>query len=242
MYDYQKIEKNLKTKYMGRVFLQFDRVESTNVKCKNISQECPKGMLVLSEEDIEGNIYIKDDLKDYDKNILMSIIFKLKKEDFEREEIETIISYIGAASLIESAEIYFNNIEYYWEKVLIGENIVCEVDSSKSLKVNDRSIILGLKIYYKNDVLREDFISKLVNIIEKNYENAFIKNNFSNVVDTCSRNLKNKDTYIKVNKKNRKTVKELKDIYLDTTGRLIGTDGEDTINIRWKDYDINWCD
>lgn len=242
MYDYQKIEKNLKTKYMGRVFLQFDRVESTNVKCKNISQECPKGMLVLSEEDIEGNIYIKDDLKDYDKHILMSIIFKLKKEDFEREDIETIISYIGAASLIESAEIYFNNIEYYWEKVLIGENIVCEVDSSKSLKVNDRSIILGLKIYYKNDVLREDFISKLVNIIEKNYEDAFLKNNFSNVVGTCSRNLKNKDTYIKVNKKNRKTVKELKDIYLDTTGRLIGTDGEDTINIRWKDYDIDWCD
>jgi len=242
MYDYQIIEKNLKTKYVGRVFLQFDEVESTNVKCKNISQECPKGMLILSEEDAEGNLYTEDDLKEFNKNILMSIIFKLKKEDFEKENIETITSYIGASSLIEVGNKYFDNIEYYWEKIIKGENFLCEIDSVKSLKSNDRSIMLGLKVYYKKELKRENLITEITNKIEENFEKIFCDNDLLKVVEICNNCLKNKNKYIKINKKNRKTVKEIKDIYLDDSGRLIGKTKDDIFSIKWKDYDINWCD
>jgi hypothetical protein len=242
MYDYEAIEKNLKTKYVGRVFLQFDKIESTNAKCKNISPECPKGMMVLTEEDIEENIYIKEDIKNYDRSILMSIIFKLKKEDFEKENIETLITYAGASSLIDTSVNYFNNIKYHWEKVIKGDNFLCEVDSAKSLKSNDRSIMIGFKIYYNNKIEREQFIAEISNSLEENYEKMFNNGEINKIVDLCSRYLKNKDKYILINKKNRKTVNELKDINLDNSGSLIGKDGEKKIKIKWKEYDINWCD
>jgi hypothetical protein len=70
----------------------------------------------------------------------------------------------------------------------------------------------------------------------------FNNGEINKIVDLCSRYLKNKDKYILINKKNRKTVNELKDINLDNSGSLIGKDGEKNIKIKWKEYDINWCD
>ncbi len=242
MYDYEAIEKNLRTKYLGRVFLQFDKIESTKSKCKNISRECPEGMLVLTEEDIEGNIYIDEEVKDYDKSILMGVIFKLKKEDFEKENIETLITYIGVSSLIKNLLDYFDNIQYHWEKIIKGDNFLCEVDSIKSLKSNDRSIMLGYKLYYKKETDREYLVAEIANSLEKNYEKMFNDGEIDKIVNLCSKYLKNKDKYILINKKNRKTVNELKDINLDNSGNLTGKNGRKTLKIKWKEYDINWCD
>jgi|SRR6056297_789074 len=242
MYEYELIEKQLNTKYVGRVFLQFDNIESTTSKCRNISQTCPSGMLVLSEDDMEGNAYIKKDLKNFKNKVLMSLILKLDRNNFDKECVETLSSCIGSASLLSVGEEYFNNLIYYWEKVIKGKDFLAEVDSQKSLKSNDKSIILTFKIYYNADLKREIFIGKLLNKIENNINSVFIKNNTENIVDKCSSYLKSKNSYIMINKKNRKTVKRLENIGLNCEGNLMGKHNSEYICINWKDYKIEWCD
>jgi len=242
MYEYELIEKQLNTKYVGRVFLQFDNIESTTSKCRNISQTCPSGMLVLSEDDMEGNTYIKKDLKDFEKKVLMSLILKLDRNNFNKECIETLSSCIGAASLLSAAEEHFENLTYYWEKIIKGKDFLAEIDSQKSLKSNDKSIILSFKIYYNANFKREMLIGKLLNEIENNINNAFIKNNTENIVGKCSTYLKSKNSYIMINKKNRKTVKKLEKIELNGEGNLVGKHKSEDICIKWKDYKIEWYD
>lgn len=242
MYEYELIENELNTKYIGRVFLQFENIESTTVKCRNISQTCPAGMLVLSEDDIEGNTYLNKDLKNFDNKVLMSLILKLDRNNFRKEYIETLTNCIGAASLISVGEEYFENLAYYWEKVIKGKEFSAEIDSQKSLKSNDKTMILSFKIYYNAELNREILIAKLLNKIEENINLAFIKNQTDSVINKCSSHLKSKDTFIMINKKNRKTVKELENIQLNAEGNLVGKHKFEDICINWKDYEIEWCD
>src|SRR6056297_3864496 len=104
MYEYELIEKQLNTKYVGRFFLQFDNIESTTLKCRNISQTFPSGMLVLSEDDMEGNTYLTKDLKNFENKVLMSLILKLDRSNFKEEYMETLFCCIGSASLLSAAE------------------------------------------------------------------------------------------------------------------------------------------
>ncbi len=242
MYEYELIEKELNTKYIGRVFLQFENIESTTSKCRNISQTCPGGMLVLSEDDMEGNTYLNKDLKNFRNKVLMSLILKLDRINFNKEYAETLTNCVGAASLLSVGEEYFEDLAYYWEKVIKGKNFLAEIDSHKSLKSNDKSIILSFKIHYNSDLNREVLIGKLLNNIEKNINLTFLKNQNEIVVDICSSFLKSKDTYIQVNKKNRKTVKKIENIQLNSQGNLAGKYKSEDININWKDYEVEWCD
>jgi hypothetical protein len=239
MYEYELIEKELNTKFMGRVFLQFESIESTGAKCRNISQDCPKGMLVLSEDDIEGNTYLDKDLKNFKNKVLMSLILKLDRNNFNKDFIESLINCLGAASIIEVANENFEEVEYIWEKIILGNEFAAEIDSYKSLKNNDKSIILSFRLYYNKDISREILIGKILNTIELNFDNL-IKDNLENIAKTCTTYLKSKDTNIKVNKRNRKTVKELENIRINKEGKLVGKHKSEEIIIDWKDYEIDW--
>src|SRR5660398_189672 len=238
MYEYELIESELNTKYIGRVFLQFENIESTTSKCRNISQTCPSGMLVLTEDDMEGNTYLNKDLKNFKNKVLMSLILKLDRNNFNKEHAETLTNCLGAASLLSVGQEYFEDLTYYWEKVIKGKDFLAEIDSYKSLKSNDKSIILSFKIHYKDDLNREVLIGRLLNKIEKNIKLTFVKNQSESVINICSSFLKSKDTYIQVNKKNRKTVKKIENIQLNSEGNLAGKHKSEDIDINWKDYEV----
>ncbi len=242
MYEYELIENELNTKYIGRVFLQFENIESTTSKCRNISQTCPSGMLVLTEDDMEGNTYLNKDLKNFKNKVLMSLILKLDRNNINKEHAESLTNCVGVASLLSVGEEYFQDLVYYWEKVVKGKEFLAEVDSHKSLKSNDKSIILSLRIYYNAEINREVLIGRLLNKIEKNINLTFVKNQREDVIDICSSFLKSKDTYIQVNKKNRKTVKIIENIQLNLEGNLSGKHKSEDIYINWKDYEVEWCD
>lgn len=239
MYEYELIEKELNTKFIGRVFLQFESIESTGAKCRNISQDCPKGMLVLSEDDIEGNTYLDKDLKNFKNKVLMSLILKLDRNNFNKESIESLTNCLGAASLLEVVNENFEEVEYIWEKIISGKEFAAEIDSYKSLKNNDKSVILNFRIYYNKDISREILIGKILNTLEISFENL-IKDKLENIEKTCTTYLKSKDNSIKVNKRNRKTVKEIENIKINKEGKLVGKHKSEEIVIDWKDYEIDW--
>ena len=77
MYDLNNISSYLNTNIIGKSIIQYDNLNSTFVKAKNIFATCPDGTVVLSEDQSEcilrfGNEWVCMP----NKNIYLSIILK----------------------------------------------------------------------------------------------------------------------------------------------------------------------
>lgn len=190
MYDYEKIKDNLSTGYAGQTFVQFEDLLSVHAKAKNISENCPSGMLVLTQR--QEDIKLKNSKIWYSKlieGIFMSVIFKNSgKHDYSSQAVQ-----IAAAAVCESILQLDDKINccIKWPNdVYVNDKKICSVFSEKILKKDNDSLIISIYInlsdnneedsknlkkttlfdVFGDEINKESIISNILNRIEIYYD------------------------------------------------------------------------
>ncbi len=261
MYNYDLISESLYTKSLGKTFVQFEEVSSLHGKSKNISENCPDGMLVLSAKQL--GFRSRDNKIEFPDNIemlLMSMIFKTKK-DLTEELLQTV-----TASVCEVLALICDNsnVKIKWpNEVFIDDKKICSVLVEKhtkkgidnaivSIYINDRLSIdqndtvvpncndfAVLKDYVNDDFLREELISELLNKIEELYEEFMFTKQLATVSDIFNKSNMFSSNKVLVNKIGKKTTAEVVIFGIDKKGRLIVCDSMGNKSIlKYDEYEI----
>lgn len=158
MYNYDIIQRDLQTKYVGQTFIQFENLKSTHQKAKNISNNCPDGMLVLSENQEEFKIKNNKIWVPLDGNsIFMSLIFQTKAgKDYSSEIIQ-----IANASVVKAIkEINVNiDVKIKWPNdIMIDNKKLCSTFCEYVGRKDSNSLILSIYINIIKDKFEDNNI------------------------------------------------------------------------------------
>lgn len=242
MFDYNIIKENLKTKYIGQTFVQFDEIDSTNIKAKSISNNCPEGMIVLTERQTAGKGRLGRTWQSPEnKNIYMSVILKPESEPQNAVKL-TQIAAAAVSKSLEEIEID-NKIKWPNDIFCDGKKacgILCEM-SIKNKEIN--SIIVGigvnvnmdekdftdeikdkaisLKLVSNKVIVREMLIAIILNNLEKLYEELKETSKIEKTLKICREKSLIIGNNIEINKIGRKTVKKVKVIDITENGELL---------------------
>lgn len=193
MYDLNRIKGYLDTNYIGQTIIQFDELNSTVIKAKNIFDTCPDGTVVISENQTKFKIRFGREWSSYpDKNIYLSIILKPMLEKYMISKFEVIAS----ASVCESVNYMFKDIECKtkWPNdICINQKKICSVSCdiiNKKNRVEGIIISFGINANIDNDDIDEDLKQIATSIkeetqiaVDREILVACILNNFETYYD-----------------------------------------------------------
>lgn len=191
MYDYKIIEQELKTKYFGRTFIQFEKINSVHKKAKNISSNCPTGMVILTEN--QDNIKLKNK-KIWNSDIMNSIYMSVIVKDYNKNDknnLNYILQIFNASICKTLNDLGMKiNCKVKWPNdLLVNGKKVCSVFVEEVNKKDYYCIISSLYLNLKKINKNEDTIKFLNNNIKTNEnkinnhildDNNGLDNNFSN--------------------------------------------------------------
>ena len=246
MYELNSISSYLNTNIIGQSIIQYDNLNSTFAKSKNIFATCPDGTVVLSENQSEcvlrfGNEWVCSP----DKNIYLSIILKSVNNNY----LLPLTDVVGCSSILSSIEELYNlNCRIKWPNdILINDNKISSVKSdiagkgsgiilSLNINVNMEEKINNLKatsikLEKGEDVEREILIGTILNKIEYHYDEMINTGKAFNSVDIYNKNLLFYNKEVGVIKRGRKTVRKVVAKYIDSDGwlQIINEKGEEEI-------------
>ena len=235
MYDLNKISRSLNTNIIGRSIIQYDSLDSTLTKAKNIFASCPDGTIILAEDQSESLRPAGEWFCSPDKNIYLSIILKSVTENY----LLPLMDLVGCSSVLKSVEdLYGLDCRIKWPNdILINEKVFSSVKSdlggkgsgiilSLNINVNmDEEMsdikISSIKSEKEEDVEREILIGAILSKIENHYKEIINTGKVSNAVDICNKSLVYTNKEIGVTKRGRKTTRKVVAKNIDCDGRLI---------------------
>jgi BirA family biotin operon repressor/biotin-[acetyl-CoA-carboxylase] ligase len=197
MYDLNKISRSLNTNIIGRSIIQYDSLDSTLTKAKNIFASCPDGTIILAEDQSESLRPAGEWFCSPDKNIYLSIILKSVTENY----LLPLMDLVGCSSVLKSVEdLYGLDCRIKWPNdILINEKVFSSVKSdlggkgsgiilSLNINVNmDEEMsdikISSIKSEKDEDVEREILIGAILSKIENHYKEIINTGKVSNAVD-----------------------------------------------------------
>ena len=235
MYDLNSISSYLNTNIIGQSIIQYDNLNSTFAKAKNIFATCPDGTVVLSENQSEcvsrfGNEWFCFP----DKNIYLSIILKSVNNNY----LLPITDVVGCSSILSSIEELYNlDCIIRWPNdILINDNKIASVKSdiigkgagiilSLNINVNMEENIKNLKttsvkLEKGEDVERELLIATILNKIEYHYDEMINTGKAFHSVEIYNKNLLFYNKEVGVIKRGRKKVREVVAKNIDSDGWL----------------------
>ncbi len=261
MYDYEKINNNLTTKYIGQTFVQFESLSSIHTKAKNISENCPNGMLVLAEN--QDDIKLKNSRQWYcqnTQNLFMSIILKNNKD------CTTEIIQIANAAVCESLLQIDNSLNCHikWPNdIYINDKKICSVFSEKLDKKDNDSLIVSIYLnilsdddniveeindnyiclanVYSGEIVRECIVSNILNRIEIYYDELQKSKAMKSALSVFKNHNQLLGKNIGVRKINKKTVRDDKAIDINNNGDLVILDKNNAKDVlRYCQDTIEW--
>ncbi|NLA13717.1 MAG: biotin--[acetyl-CoA-carboxylase] ligase [Tissierellia bacterium] len=246
MYDLNKISSYLNTNTIGQSIIQYDNLNSTFAKAKNIFSTCPDGTVVLSENQSECILRFGNEwLCSPDKNIYLSIILKSINNNY----LVPLTDVVACSSILKSIEELYNlDCRIKWPNdIFINNNKISSVKSeiigkgagiilSLYINVNMEEKIENLKatsikIEINNDVERELLIGTILNNIEYHYVEMINTGKAYHAVDIYNENLLFNNKVVGVIKRGRKTVRKAVAKNIDSGGwlQVINEKGEEEI-------------
>ncbi|MGD9567705.1 MAG: biotin--[acetyl-CoA-carboxylase] ligase [Sedimentibacter sp.] len=247
MYDLNKINDCLNTKEISRTIIQYETLNSTYAKAKNIFATCPEGAVVLSENQSNWNLRMGKEWICYpDKNIYLSIILKTMVNN----PIASRFDVIGCASVCEAIKnLYGIDCKIKWPNdIIINNRKVSSVNSSIVIKNNKtegaiislginsnmtkselesseeiKDIAASLLVEACQEIDRETLIGEIMNYVEKYYNEMIKHNSISTAVNSYNQNslIINKD--IEIMKKGKKSKRRVFAASIDSEGYLMVT-------------------
>ena len=149
--DPEKLKDSLKTSYIGRKIIYYDKAESTNTIAVELSKKGgPEGTVVIAEEQTKGKGRLgRQWLSGAHKNILMSVIFRPSMET-SRLFFITMLSSLSLVKAIQKvtkirAGIKWPNDIYIGNKKTAG--ILTEMDAGED-KINYVVVGIGLNVNF----------------------------------------------------------------------------------------------
>jgi BirA family biotin operon repressor/biotin-[acetyl-CoA-carboxylase] ligase len=245
MYELNSISGYLDTNIIGQSIIQYDNLNSTFAKAKNIFASCPDGTVILSEDQSECILRFGNEWFCWpDKNIYLSIILKSVNN-----YLLPLTDVVGSSSILGSIEeLYDLDCRIKWPNdILINGKKISSVKSdiagkgagiilSLNINVNMEDKIENLKSTSiksekGEDVEREILISTVLNKIECHYDEMINTGKAPNAVDVCNRYSLFNNKEIGVIKRGRKTVRKVHAKYIDNDGLLavINEKGEEEV-------------
>lgn len=186
----QDIEGHLDTKFIARKIYYFDRIDSTNLKAKEIGGEEVEGTIVLAEEQIGGRGRLgRTWASPRGKGLYLSIILK---PDISPDKLSQI-TLIAAAALCKALEDMGMEGKIKWPNdIILGNRKVCGILTEiafKSNKINHCIMGIGinvnldrgdipeelrdkagsLKIFTGKEIKREELLGRVLNHFERLY-------------------------------------------------------------------------
>lgn len=249
MYDLNNINSYLNTKIIGQTIIQYDSLMSTYAKAKNIFGTCPDGTVVLSENQSKctlrfGNEWICQE----DKNIYLSIILKPSGKNL----ITSKFDVIGCSSVLEGiAETCGLKCKIKWPNdimvrdmkiasiccefagkssepsgIIISMCINANLDMSETDKINEetKKSTTSVKIETGADVHREMLIGKILNNVEKHYDEFLSMGTTVSAVNSCIINSAIVNRQIKTVKRGKKSIRSVYAKNIDDDGCLVVAD------------------
>lgn len=228
MYDLNRINECLNTETIGRAIIQYDFLSSTATKAKGISNTCPGGLIVLSEN--QSNRIMGDEWQCLpDKNIYLSIILKPLVNNLLISKIDMISCVALHKTIFELYNIdskikWPNDILINGKKIasimsiFAGKNsgtIIISFAVNGNIDNEDLDVCRGaentftsISLELGDSIDRELFVGRLLNNLEI-YYNCLIENNLEEIIETYSNNsfIINKETEIV--KKGKKTKRKV---------------------------------
>lgn len=242
MYNYNKITEYLDTQYIGRTFVQYEEVDSTNNKAKHISKNCPEGMVVLAESQTAGKGRLgRTWFSPKEKNIYMSLILK---PNLQPQNVVKL-THIAAASVSKALEeLNIENRIKWPNDILINGKKLCGILCEMILKKKEiHSIIVGIginvnleqsdidseikdktisiKMYNNEKIEREKIIAYIFNNFERYYNELKDYNTIKSTLDICKRNSAIINKYVEINKLGKKTIRKVKVLDITDDGELL---------------------
>jgi len=245
MFDLNSISKCLNTKILGRSIIQYDSLNSTLAKAKNIFASCPDGTVILSENQ-------SDPLRSGEQwpygsgnNIYLSIILKSVNSD----QLLPLIDLVGCSSLLKSAEeLYGLDCRIKWPNDVIingrsfsfaksdmgskGSGIILSLNINVNMEEEINNLkITSIKAETGQEAEREKLIGIILREIENHYDEIMNTGKASQAIDICNNNLLYKDKEIGVVKKGRKTLRKVlvKNIHTNGWLTVINEKGQEEI-------------
>jgi len=241
MYDYEKIKNNLSTKYIGQTFVQFEDLISVHVKAKNISENCPVGMLVLTEK--QEDVKLKNNKTwycNFGEGIFFSLILKNNKKDYTSQIIQ-----IANAAICESILQLDDKINCYikWPNdIFINDKKICSVFAEKIDKKDNDSLIISIYInvldmkdniieeiegkkialsdIISDEIDREKIISNILNKIEIYYDELLKTKMIKSSLSVFKKHNCLLGKTISVKKINKKTVRKVEALNINNFGEI----------------------
>ncbi|MBP2031408.1 BirA family biotin operon repressor/biotin-[acetyl-CoA-carboxylase] ligase [Clostridium algifaecis] len=152
---YEEIKDHLHTKYIGKNFLHFDTIDSTNTEAKRLADNGePCGTVIVSEEQNTGHGRLgRAWISPKYKGIWVSIIL--------RPEVNPIkvpkITQVGAASMINALKSLKIDAQVKWPNdIIINHKKICGILTEMSAELNRvHYVVMGIGINANLD--KEDF-------------------------------------------------------------------------------------
>lgn len=234
MYDLNTISRNLNTNIIGRSIIQYDCLNSTLAKAKNIFASCPDGTVILSENQTEPSRSASQWPYVSDKNIYLSIILKSVTSD----QVLPLMGVAGCSSVLKSAEnLYGLDCRIKWPNDVIingksfsytksdigakGSGIILSLNINVNMEEEIKnSKITSIKAETGQETEREKLIGTILSEIEIHYKEIMNTGKASGALDIYNKNLLYKDKEIGVIKKGRKTLRKVLVKNINTNGWL----------------------
>ena len=199
----------LNTKEVGRNFVHFDSIDSTNIKAKELAKNgYPHGTIVVSEEQINGSGRFKRSWNSPKGGIWFTLILRPHIPTSEAPKITQIAAACIYKTLkefnIDSKIKWPNDIHINGRKLcgILGE-MSCDMDTINYLVLGigmninldidllDREvqeIATSLKHEYNKDFDRNELLAKFLNNFEIEYEKFSNDLDIENTIDICRKN------------------------------------------------------
>ncbi|MBN2285812.1 MAG: hypothetical protein JXQ26_11485 [Tissierellales bacterium] len=240
MLDFNLLEGMLQTKEIGRIFLQFESLQSTHKKARSIINQCPNGMVIFAEE--QWNAQTKRGKIWYSPE--GGIYFSVIIHSNSNEDFSELLNLILTQSMIDASqscneEIQFSVSNALWrgnqklgctmvDKITKNQEFSYILDvflnydiDPKELSENVKCPATNIKTSVECKLLKEQIVANALNCLEKNLELIYL--NKEMLAEFLSKLFENSIEYgkeIQIKKPDNKRWVDVELIDFNSLGRL----------------------
>lgn len=250
MLDYGILKGILETRNIGRTFLQFEYLQSSNKKAKSILSHSPNGMVIYAEEQWDGKINKNNSWYSPKGGLYLSIIIKNKIE----ADLSSLLNLMVLSSLYKTIYQYGIKIGLKWpndmfylnkklgsvsvDKYFIDVETAYIVDICVNYNIEDKELFenvdagtISLLNNIKEEITIEIFIADILNNFEKDYNEYVDSKDASNIYKTWYENCKELNGKIQIRKTGNKKWIDVKTDGFDSLGKLKIIDNKNILEI-----------
>lgn len=250
MLDYEILKDILDTKYIGRTFLQFECLQSSNKKARSILSHSPNGMVIFAQEQWDGKINKNNSWYSPKGGLYLSIIIKNKIN----LDMSNLLNLMTLSAIYNSLYQYGIVTSLKWPNDLLYKNkrlgaiSVDKYTSSdeasyiidicfnfnieeKDLIENVDSETISLLNITKLDVSYEKFIADILNNVEKDYYKYLNTKDTNHIIKPWHENCRQLNEKIQIRKIGNKKWIDVEIDGLDSLGKLIFVNNNSTLDI-----------